>query len=451
MHPATTSGHSRYPLVLVTLVLAGLALVATFCRYVDPYRIFSADRDAVHTAYPALHANLRLHKTHQVNLQRPDAIILGTSTAIQGFPLDHPRFDGRRVYNLAMPLATMEENARLLRHALANAPIEDVVLSLDFLSFNAYARTDGPAAGFVPGRLKGSPDGKAEIASDRLAALLSLDALRASVAVLRGAEGGTHRVMTGLGGREDAEIRSRLADGGHASNTRRIEAFFTDAVYLPAPHREFAFAANGTDSFFWFEDFLRTVHTHELPATLVIGPSHARLPELIHAMGLWPVLEDWKRRLVAGNERVAAEFDRAPLALWDFSAPGPVTTEPFPAPGDADTRMAGYYESIHFNQRTGALVLDRISSDDGARDVDRGGGDVDSPDREIEGDPTARVGADAETASVPFGIRLTGANLERVLAAIRGAQAVFRAADPERSRELSDLVEGVVGDRFRTD
>ena len=414
--PSPPNAASRYALVVLGVVLGGLAAAALLNRATDPYRIFSSDRRAVYTGYPALHANMRLHKAHQVNLQKPNALVLGTSKAIQGIPLDHPRFAGRRVYNLAMPLATMEENARLLRHALANGPLEDVVLAVDFLSFNVRARTDGPAAGFVRRRLKGAPEGDAALAPDYLAALLSLDALRASVAVLRGAEGGEHRVLTGLGGRQDAEIRSRLADGGHRSNTRRIEAFFTDSVYLPAPHREFALEADGADSIAWFEDFLRTAHARDVPTTLLIGPSHARLDELIRVAGLSSAHEDWKRRLVASNERVARELDREPFALWDFTPPGPVTTEPFPEAGDAGTRMDGYYEAIHFNQATGARVLDRI-----------GGG----------------PGTDADA----FGVTLASGNLEEVLRRARDARDAFRRANPDRTDELEAIVEGVLGGR----
>ena len=409
----------RHAWLLTAIVLGGLAMIGTVNRVVDPYRIFSVDRDAVYADYPALHANIRLHKAHQVNRQRPDAIVLGTSKAIQGIPLDHPRFAGRRVYNLAMPLATMEENARLLRHAFANGPVADVVFAIDFLSFNVHARTDGPAAGFDPARLKGTPGEPARLAPDRLAALLSFDALQSSVTVLRGAGDGSHRVLTGIGGREDAEIRSRLADGGHRSNTARIEAFFTDSVYLPAPQRAFAFVDDTTDSLAWFEAFVRDAHAFDASPTLLIGPSHARLWELVRVAGLWSIHEAWKRALVEINERVAGELGRSPFALWDFTLPGPVTTEPFPDAGDVDTRMVGYYESIHFDQTTGARVLDRIAED---------------PD-----------GMPAEAPGDAFGLRLTGQNIEATLGRARDGQAAFRAANPEQIREIEGIVGAVRG------
>ena len=277
----------RYALVSVILPVCLLALIVLFNRWADPYQIFSADRDGLYTDKPALYANIRLHKAYQVRLQSPDALILGSSKAIQGVPAEHPYFVGTRVYNLAAPLASMQELTLLLRHAQAVHPVKKLVLALDFLSFNTLARNDGPAAGFVPERLLGNTRSQALNWPDYLSSLGSSDALLASIGVQQLRTGGnsnsndlqndTHRIITGLGGRTDSEIRSRLTDGGHRSNTLKIEEFFTNTVYLPAPLREFRFTDVDAGSLYWYEQFIRELHEHDIQASLAISPSHARL------------------------------------------------------------------------------------------------------------------------------------------------------------------------------
>jgi len=414
----------QYALVTLLAPLVVLAGIAVVNRVIDPYQIFSAQPQGTYADKPALHANMRLHKAFQVRLQKPDTLILGTSKAIQGVPTQHALFNGGRVYNLAMPLASMKELTYLLRHANTIEPTAQVVLALDFLSFNALARTDGPAAGFLPARLSGHKLSRRTPIEDYLAATISLDALLASIdawkarntqaPVAMGDESPEHRVMTGRGGRLDTEIRSRLSDGGHRSNTLKIEEFFTNAVYLPTPHRQFSFTSSNENSLYWFEQFLRTLHQNNITAFMFISPSHARLNELIDAAGLWPLYEQWKRRMLALSIQVAREYAQEPYDLWDFSAPGKITTEPFPEAGDSDYPMRYYYESIHFNQHTGTMVLDSVY------------GSFDSPSSTLPGNT--------------FGQRLTADNIESVLLNNKDSQHRFREQYPVYRHELDTIV-----------
>ena len=415
---------SRYALVTLGVPLAGLALAGALNRAVDPYRIFSSDPDAVHANRPALHPNLRMHKAHQVNLLRPDSLVLGTSKAIQGIDMASARLPEGRWYGAAVPLASAAELAATLEHALGNGPVRRALVGLDFLSFNVWARTDGPAAGFDRARLK-SVDGRAAAPyRDAIDALFTLDALRASVRALGASGDDGHRVMTGRGGREDAEIRSRLSDGGSRDNARQIEDFFTRAVYLPAPHRRFDFArassaaAANESSLAAYARLLRLAHAHDVDLRLMISPTHARLLALIDEAGLWTRYEAWKRALVAIGVAVAAEAGREPFPLLDFSTPGPLTAEPFPDAGDADTLMTYWYESIHYSQRTGERVLARVwpPTGGGATGLDR-----DDPD---------------------FGAPLTPATLDARLHAARSGLDAFKRSVPDDVHEVRAAVRG---------
>lgn len=349
----------NYSIWLAAIPIVALIIVATLNYFVDPYRIFSSNKDALYSNYPALHPNLRLHKTYQVNLQKPDTIILGTSKAIQGVPLDHAQLKDKAVYNLAAPLASMREIYHLLLHAQANNPLQEVIFVVDFLSFNVLARTDGPAAGYVESRLK-NPDDGSRYWPDYLAATVSADALNASVSVLRPDENPSHRVLNGVGGREDDEIASRLSDGGHRTNSQKIESFFVDSVLLAAPYRRFSTFDEQDDSLLWFERFVEEVQRLDIKTNIVIGPSHTRYWELLYQGGLWQQYEQWKIAMVDINQKIAQQNGKPELPLWDFSLPNSITSELFPAAGDSATKMQFYYEAVHFNQHTGGLMLDRV-------------------------------------------------------------------------------------------
>ena len=396
---------------LVGLLVTILVLIILLNYFVDPYQIFSANKSALYVGKPALHSNIRLHKAHQVNLQKPDTIILGTSKAIQGIPLNHPAFSGSNLYNLSAPLASMREIYKLLRHAQANNRLNKIVFAVDFLSFNALARTDGQAAGFSEERLRESPKDNILYPNDYLSALLSFDAVSASIMSLFVKQSPEHRVINGMGGRESEEILSRLADGGHRTNTVFIESFFTNAVYLSAPHRRFEFSNSDDNSFTWFERFLTQVYQNDIDTTLLIGPSHARLWELLNLAGIWPKFEQWKRKLVSINESVAAQYGRQPIALWDFTSVNSITSEAFPKAGDSSTRMRYYYESVHFNQITGHLVLDTVFG-------------LDRPDSTPE----------------DFGVLLTSSTLEETLVRNRKKQALFRKLFPDYVNELQQII-----------
>jgi len=395
----------QYPALLACLPIVVLLGIGLLNFIVDPYRIFSSDADGLYERYPALHPNLRLHKTYQVNHLKPDTIILGTSKAIQGIPLDHEYFNGKSVYNLAAPLASMRENYHLLLHAQANQPLKEVVFVVDFLSFNVLARKDGPAAGYSEHRLKHS--GSSSIYwQDYLAATVSADALQASIAVLKPSAGSDHRVLNGRGGREDDEIASRLSDGGHRTNSQKIESFFVNSVLLAAPHRRFALSDEQDNSLEWYEKFINEAQNQGIKTTLLIGPSHMRYWELLNQGDLLPLFERWKRSLVEINQRVGVELGRTPFALWDFTLSNKISSEAFPEAGDSDYKMKYYYESVHFNQLTGGMILDRISKNN--------------------------------VSQLPsqFGILLDASNIDAISAQLREDLSDFRESEPQTVEEL---------------
>jgi len=150
---------SSYTLVILALPLLLLLSTAVFNYAIDPYQIHAKLKDGNYQTKPAIYKNMRLHKAYQITKVKPDALIIGTSKAIQGYPLTHPYFKNDRVYNAGLTLATTEDMYHYLQHARAQGDVKKLVLTLDFIAFNTLSKTKGFAAGFQIGRMHTPEEG----------------------------------------------------------------------------------------------------------------------------------------------------------------------------------------------------------------------------------------------------------------------------------------------------
>ena len=108
-----------------------------------------------------------------------------------------------------------------------------------------------------------------------------------------------------------------------------------------------------------------------LDLVLVVPPVHALQLEAIHASGLWPTFERWKRDLVELVARdAAAHPDAPPARLWDFTGYASYNLVPVPDPETPAVEVPWYWESSHFKAELGDLVLERILADADREGVD---------------------------------------------------------------------------------
>ena len=136
---------------------------------------------------------------------------------------------------------------------------------------------------------------------------------------------------------------------------------------------------------------------------LFISPIYAWQIEEVDAAGLMPAFEQWKRDLVAMVEAFN-RTSRIWVRLWDFSGYNSVTTEAVPASGP----MRWYWEPSHYTSAAGNLVLGRVLG-------------------QPEGVPT------------DFGVELTPANIETVIAATRAGHQAYLARFPSEANPAAAL------------
>jgi len=393
------------------------------------YRL--VDLEGFNAYKPAVDHRVRLVKAYDVRRFRPQGIILGTSRSHLGLRPSHEGWDpaAKPVYNLAFDGATTKEMYQYLLHAHAVRPLQQVVLGLD-----TYHATLAPATARpdFDAQLLDSPGGRAlpSLMRADLKVFTSLDTLRASLATVR-SQSDREPQWSAPDGQRLGEVYFRragehfeqLGPRAYFEEIDRLEVGFKREGQLAANPRgpgrpaEPATAASETSL-----DYIRRIvafcRAQRVDLRIFIAPEHAHQLEITAAIGEWATLENAKRALVQLLAEDAARHPGAsPIPLWDFSGYSSVTTEALPESGSR-AEMGFYWDSSHFKDVVGDLVLDRLFG-------------LSHPRRPVPPD---------------FGVRLTAATIEPALARLRAAQLAYRRSNPQDVAWIRSLVDGSPSD-----
>jgi hypothetical protein len=73
--------------------------------------------------------------------------------------------------------------------------------------------------------------------------------------------------------------------------------------------------------------------------------------------GMWPYMEEWKRRVVLMNEQIAAAYHTSPYTIWDFGGFNEYSTEKAWDQLPQGQSMLWYEDIVHFQGELGAKML----------------------------------------------------------------------------------------------
>lgn len=400
----------RYVIALATIISLALAAVAAVNVVVDPYQIWRLGviPGLEHVKTPQEDLNV-VTKIYGIRWAKPRAIILGSSRARMAF--DPQRPDWREgitpAYNAGVPGGSIRDIHALFHLAVREAPVKIALIELGFHGFDVNAfnlemnlKKDDPRL-----RLRGMVG--------LLPQVLFGNATRASWETL---ERYFHLIdYPVFYQRQDGKVEFHAEIFDAPAATAGHEAYFLDIWFRPDPNRSFCLhnPITGENSLAEFSALLDEAHSRAVKLILVIPPMHARRLELISAAGLHPQYERWKRQLV----RIVAAHQSEPgspgMVLWDFTGYDAVTTEPFRLVRKGDTPNRFFWESVHFKDRVGNMILDRIVGDP-------------QPSRPLP---------------PHFGLILTLQNIEAQLASERAGANTYRASHPAQAAEIASLVD----------
>ncbi len=360
--------------VLGMLAIANIA--------VDPFGAFGVPtRAGFNQNKVSLDDFARFGKPLHILYQEPASLVIGSSRVRSGIdPADMAEL-GAPVYNYGVPLVSMREIERLIRHAVEEAPVGHVVFGLDFYQFND---TEPFRAGFEEDVFRGwySPRTFFRAALSYTATvqmLLTLEANRADPDL----------VGYRLDGFQIVDENPPEEAVGFAMNNIRL---FLRRPYLYGEMRSME------DSLETFDRLLSDLRRDGIETTVFLSPMHAMMHETVRELGLGPMYRSWMRAVA----EIGAETG---TPVWDFSGYNPITTIPLSGLSEH------YYDAHHYKPHIGRRML-----------------------RIMRGREPAAPGAGG------FGVALTPDTVEAQLAAAEMARGWYVAALPDdRERVLRHL------------
>ena len=309
-------------------VTAVMGLVGAFNFAIDPFDLWDAPQFTRLNTIKSI-GNVRFVKPLQVEVRRPETVILGSSRALYGLdPRDFP--DPERTYNFGIHALSATQMRGYGEHILADTPVKKLVIELGFFEFN-------------------KPQGGAPDYDNAILGRFAL--LRAVPIVLFSQE------AIGRSGRTITDSRK----GAKLFNRRDGFAYFRlDTTKDPV--REFlgvidqfttAGGPYGAPQSFErpmaeYRALLAAAKAKGIEVTTFIAPEHAGLLVAIDRKGMWPLYLAWERRLV----EVSTEMG---VPLWDFFGYNAYTTTPL-----ADGYRT-HFDGSHFRPEIGRLILARMS------------------------------------------------------------------------------------------
>lgn len=361
------------------LLVTGLLVTAILNYVVDPKMVWGSPWGPEFLSYRDQLWDRTL-KAELLRRARADVLIIGTSVAESAIDPAHPVWRGRKVFNSGWVSSSVTEIRDGLEFAIRTHPPEDVYYVMDFDSFNDHR---GPRYHYYESRLHS----KVCMIEYYLRAAVGMNATVESLQLLKkrwdGAKPERYRI-----------------NGFHAppqANDQGCVFESTIQGLLQKPHI-FGDYKHDTIQFRDFRGILRLCRAHNIKLTLIIAPTHASHLEAIHAAGLWPRYEMWKRRLTHEIERDRSGNPRQePFALWDFSGYGEMRSEPYLS--DSEDAIPGkwFIDPAHPSGALGALMIDEICGSMGSEGTTKKG----------------------------LGRRLNAENLDSVLAGLREERTAY--------------------------
>lgn len=322
--------YRRFNASLLGIALFPVFTVGLINYIVDPYGIFKTPtRLGFNLLKPSQDDQTRLFKAVEITQVKPRRLLLGSSRAILGLNPAHEVFrDDLVTYNLGLTGPNIKDIRQYFEHSLINQPdIEQVILSLDFFTFNSpNAKTENSDNSIL---------GKRQIPLGEFVRLtLSLDTLKSSEKTLE--DNRTSKLT------EPYYFYGMRRDTYNSQKKDRMNAFrYQLGNYLRTFYKDYQLAPESLQE---LEKIIALAKERNIDLKVFISPIHATQMETIDRAGLWEKFETWKREV----SKITP--------VWDFATFNRITEEPIA------NNMKNFHDSAHYTKEVGDSVLDRVFS-----------------------------------------------------------------------------------------
>jgi len=374
------------------VVFTGLVVlsIGAFNWVVDPFDIFGSPKiEGFNANKPETDTHVRTYKAIKLSKLKPKIILLGTSRTRQGINPENQNFTTKSVYNCGVGVGLPTEYEYFFNMAIKNN-LHHTVIGVDLFTFYKKQLVENDFDKDVFGDFKLTKY------------IFSVDALKSSIKTIQQKDKSPYLTL-GMNNQKVLEAnydKKAKAPGRHFLDNEK-------GYFAGFYGRDFSKAQ--TAHWKAFERILDKAHKNNIKITLFISPSHARQWEVLAITQGWRMFEEYRKRLIAVNVKVALENNKQPFALWDFAGYHPLTTEE--VPNNPKVKMNWYWDSSHYKKELGDIVLDRMF------------------DGNFSGGQNYQ----------DFGVKLTKKNIEFHLTKLRAEREIWRKAHPQDVAEIEAL------------
>lgn len=336
-----------YIKIFCFLSVVALVSVVGFNYFVDPYLIHQWDSPLIQRLHPAAREGLNpWGKTYAIAAYKPSVIYLGSSRTEVGLPTSFPVFSGKRVFNGAVPGATITDAIMMGKHASQVSQLDTIVWGIDYQTFSDTI-------------------GNTEFDRDLVSDLGNYFIYRVILDVKRAvAMDMTRDSIKTLLGMVDSECRSSLAFNGqrdYACVERVLEKRGIKRA-VEEDTKIFAEAMPSTEkALHKFNLFIRELCAHKIRIRLYINPTHALTMSALYWNNKWDSMESWLQQLTGVID--IAKHAGCDIHLFDFSGFNSITTELIPQVS-GKSKMENYVETSHYRDNVGEMILKKMFASD---------------------------------------------------------------------------------------
>jgi hypothetical protein len=328
-----------------TVIIIVIPAVGGFNYLIDPYGLYNIKYFSF--AKIKQSNKIRLIKTIKTKEIKPISICLGTSRTEYGYDPTHIYFT-KPSYNLATSSSSMYENRLNFEYALRQGKLKKVLLVVDYRMFNELEQ-------------KNIKDFETYFEGKNIYTyLFSIDTLKDSLLTVKGGENTSIYLENGQ--REHLHNQYSInKNGGHFETMKKDEQnYYKD---YPA---NYTYKDTKKKSFPDFEEIVKLSYENNIELDIIFGPSHIRQWEALNYYLGYDKWLQWKKDVVLSVNKIASQQNKKQFRIMDFSVYHNLTAEKVPT--DKHIKMKYHWESSHYKNELGLIVLDRLIGDSNFND-----------------------------------------------------------------------------------
>ncbi len=311
--------------------------------YVDPYRVrFSQAKHDIYNYF----GGTRTAKAIHIQEGGYDAFILGSSRSEIGIDPTHALWGRLNTYNASLAGSNFVETYKVFQTVIQQKHPKLIVLALDYSLFSGARSTSGD---FNLSRFDNSNSYFSSLFKEHL----SKDSIEKSFRALKYS-------IRGLPPKHDQGQKNGHLTFDKVINKTGQHRLVFNTLYKKVITNNEAYTQEGFSSsrLKLLRDLVKYCSDQKIQLIIFISPVHALQLMTFKQIGIWEDFLNWKKEL----SNISDAYPETPV--YDFTDFSAFISEEIPS-SSSNTTMQWFWETSHYKNTLGNLILNRILTLDG--------------------------------------------------------------------------------------